>query len=209
MIHFSGWLEDGTSLGGTQGGQPASFQLGADQVFPGLDEGVETMQVGGLRQLIIPPDLAFGDQGSASVPPNSTLIVEVMLLNFYPVPEAFTFPEVDEAEYEETDSGLKYYDVVEGDGAVPELGQVVQVHYTGWLTDSTKFDSSIDRGQPLSFPLGTGSVIPGWDEGLSTMHVGGTRLLMIPPELAYGAEGGGIIPPNATLIFEIQLVDAQ
>ena len=208
-LHFHGWLEDGTSLGGTQDGPPVSFQIGGNQVFPGLEEGVSTMSIGGKRQLLIPPDLAFGEAGSAAIPPNSTLILEVDLLNIVPAPEPAVFPEIDESEYEETASGLQYYDLEVGDGASPQPGQQVQVHYTGWLTDGTKFDSSIDRGIPIPFPLGTGSVIPGWDEGISTMQVGGIRLLRIPPELAYGSQGNGTIPPDATLIFEVRLLDAQ
>lgn len=106
-----------------------------------------------------------------------------------------------------TASGLQYIDVVEGTGATPEAGQKVSVHYTGTLEDGTKFDSSRDRNQPFEFRIGRGQVIRGWDEGLSTMKVGGQRRLIIPPELGYGARGaGGVIPPNATLIFDVELL---
>ncbi|MGD9891645.1 MAG: FKBP-type peptidyl-prolyl cis-trans isomerase [Dehalococcoidia bacterium] len=109
-----------------------------------------------------------------------------------------------------TPSGLQYEDIKVGDGAQPQAGQTVSVHYTGTLTDGTKFDSSRDRGQPFSFRLGTGEVIKGWDEGLSTMKVGGQRKLTIPPDLGYGARGaGGVIPPNATLIFDVELLDVK
>ena len=107
-----------------------------------------------------------------------------------------------------TDSGLKYEDLAEGDGAVAAAGQKVSVHYTGWLTDGTKFDSSVDRDQPFEFALGAGMVIRGWDEGVAGMKVGGKRKLTIPPQLGYGASGaGGVIPPNATLVFEVELLD--
>jgi len=107
-----------------------------------------------------------------------------------------------------TASGLQYIDIQEGTGESPLTGDTVVVNYTGWLQDSsTKFDSSLERPQPFSFVLGTGSVIAGWDEGVATMKVGGKRRLIIPPELAYGAAGQGSIPPNATLIFDIDLLD--
>jgi FKBP-type peptidyl-prolyl cis-trans isomerase FkpA len=106
-----------------------------------------------------------------------------------------------------TDSGLKYEDLVEGIGDEALAGQQVSVHYTGWLTDGTKFDSSVDRGQPFAFALGRGMVIRGWDEGVNGMKVGGRRKLTIPPQLGYGASGaGGVIPPNATLVFEVELL---
>jgi FKBP-type peptidyl-prolyl cis-trans isomerase len=95
-----------------------------------------------------------------------------------------------------------------GTGATAAAGKTVKVHYTGWLTSGKKFDSSLDRGQPFSFPLGGGQVIKGWDEGVAGMKVGGKRQLRIPPELGYGARGaGGVIPPNATLIFDVELLD--
>jgi len=106
-----------------------------------------------------------------------------------------------------TDSGLKYDDTVIGDGATAVKGQTVSVHYTGWLTDGEKFDSSKDRNDPFQFALGAGRVIRGWDEGVQGMKVGGTRRLTIPPQLGYGAQGaGGVIPPNATLVFEVELL---
>jgi FKBP-type peptidyl-prolyl cis-trans isomerase len=104
--------------------------------------------------------------------------------------------------------GLQYSDDVVGTGAEATAGKTVVVHYTGWLMDGTKFDSSIDRDQPFSFPLGAGQVIKGWDEGVAGMKVGGQRTLIIPPALGYGARGAGnVIPPNATLKFQVQLLD--
>jgi len=109
-----------------------------------------------------------------------------------------------------TPSGLKYVDLVEGTGPSPRTGQVTTVHYTGWLTDGTKFDSSVDRGEPFKFPIGMGRVIKGWDEGVASMKVGGKRKLIIPPNLGYGARGaGGVIPPNAELTFEVELLGVQ
>jgi peptidylprolyl isomerase len=109
-----------------------------------------------------------------------------------------------------TPSGLKYEDLKVGTGATPKPGQTVSVQYTGTLENGTKFDSSRDRGVPFEFSIGQGQVIPGWDEGLSTMKVGGRRKLTIPPNLGYGAAGaGGVIPPNATLIFDVELVGVK
>ncbi len=107
-----------------------------------------------------------------------------------------------------TESGLIIEDSVFGTGATAKAGQHVEVHYTGWLTDGTKFDSSKDRNEPFVFGLGRGMVIRGWDEGVQGMKVGGTRKLTIPPELGYGRRGaGGVIPPNATLVFEVELLN--
>jgi FKBP-type peptidyl-prolyl cis-trans isomerase len=106
-----------------------------------------------------------------------------------------------------TPSGLKYWELKKGTGAVAKSGDPVKVHYTGWLTDGKKFDSSVDRGEPFAFKLGAGMVIKGWDEGVAGMKVGGKRQLRIPPDLGYGARGaGGVIPPNAELIFDVELL---
>ena len=114
----------------------------------------------------------------------------------------------------EMPDGLKYTDTTTGDGATAKAGNKVSVHYTGWLSDNgakgKKFDSSVDRGQPFQFTLGAKQVIAGWDEGVAGMKVGGKRTLNIPPELGYGARGaGGAIPPNATLIFDVDLLQVQ
>ncbi len=109
-----------------------------------------------------------------------------------------------------TRSGLKFQDLVVGEGASPQAGQTVVVHYTGWLTDGNKFDSSVDRGQPFKFVLGAGQVIKGWDEGVATMKIGGKRKLTVPPQLGYGQRGfPGAIPPAATLIFDVELLGVQ
>lgn len=108
-----------------------------------------------------------------------------------------------------TSTGLKYQDVVVGTGATPKLGDQVSVHYTGTFEDGTKFDSSIDRGEPIIFPIGVGQVVKGWDEGIMTMKVGGKRKLVIPPNLGYGAQARGQIPPNSTMYFDVELLDVK
>ena len=115
-------------------------------------------------------------------------------------------PVVDSARLRETATGLGIEDLLEGTGRTAQAGDIVSVHYTGWLTNGTKFDSSRDRGEPLVFPLGHRRVIDGWDEGLAGMKVGGRRKLVIPARLGYGDQGiGGVIPPNATLVFDVEL----
>jgi peptidylprolyl isomerase len=189
-------------------GMPVSFVLGrGDTVFPGWEEGATGMKVGGKRLLVIPPDLALGSEGNDMIPANSTLVMEIELIDLME-PQVAT--QVDEEYFTTTESGLKYYDLEAGTGDSPETGQTVVVHYAGWLTDGTQFDSSINRGEPFSFVFGAGNVIPGWDEGLATMKVGGKRQLVIPPDLGYGDQGAGsLIPPGATLVFEVELLEIK
>jgi FKBP-type peptidyl-prolyl cis-trans isomerase len=206
-VHYTGWLFDpaaphnrGKKFDSSKDrGEPFEFELGAGSVIAGWDEGVQGMQVGGTRVLTIPPELGYGARGAGGViPPNATLVFEVELL----------------AEPER--APLLITDVVEGSGTEAVAGVRVTVHYTGWLHDPAaadnrgkKFDSSKDRGDPFKFHLGAGQVIRGWDDGVQGMKVGGTRVLVIPPELGYGPRGaGGVIPPNATLVFEVELLGA-
>jgi len=129
-------------------------------------------------------------------------------------PTAAPGAEKGETKMTKTPSGLQYEDVKVGTGDSPKRGQLVVVHYTGWLwkngAKGDKFDSSVDRGQPITFPIGTGRVIKGWDEGVGTMKAGGKRILLIPPDLAYGSGGRPpVIPPNSTLIFEVELLEIK
>ena len=115
-----------------------------------------------------------------------------------------------EGDYVTTESGLKYHDLAKGDGPTPEKGQTVVVHYTGWLSDGKMFDSSLPKGRPFSFVLGAGGVIAGWEEGVATMRIGGRRQLVIPHTLGYGESGyAGLIPPRATLVFEVDLLEIE
>lgn len=208
-VHYTGWLEDGTEFDSSRSrGTPFQFALGRGMVIPGWDEGVALLPVGTEARLIIPPDLAYGAQGRQGIPPDSTLVFDIELLAVQPgSPESPTA--VEEDDYTVTDTGLKYYDIEVGEGQPLEEGQQILMHYTGWLEDGTKFDSSIDRGQPIPIVVSSGQLFPGWEEGLETMNIGGHRQLVIPPDLAFGEEGagGGVIPPNATLILEVEVID--
>lgn len=210
-VHYTGYLTNGLSFDSSiDRGQPFGFPLGMGRVIQGWDEGIGLLPVGSKARLIIPPELGYGERGAgAQIPPGATLVFDVELVEILPPPPDSPTA-VDESDFITTDSGLKYYDIEEGDGPPAESGQVLTVHYTGWLEDGTRFDSSLLQGQPVPFILGAQQVIPGWDEGFVDMKVGGKRQLVIPPELAFGeaGAGGGVIPPNATLIFEMELLEA-
>ena len=187
---------------------PSEFLSGNGQVIKGWDEGVAGMKVGGKRKLIIPPTLGYGPGGSpGKIPPNATLFFEVELLG---TAEPKATPESPITASANTANGLKIEDQKVGDGPGAKQGQTVSVHYTGWLTNGAKFDSSKDAGRPFTFMLGAGRVIKGWDQGVAGMKVGGKRKLTIPPELAYGKGGfGNVIPPDSTLIFEVELLKIE
>ena len=204
-VHYTGWLyvdgERGEKFDSSvDRGEPFPFVLGGCQVIHGWDQGVQGMRVGGRRELIVGPSMGYGSRSAgAAIPPNATLEFEVELLRILATPD-----ETEGAAVQIID-----HEIGEGDEAVP--GCTVEVHYTGWLyvngERGEKFDSSVDRGEPFPFGLGVGQVIRGWDEGVAGMKVGGRRELIIPPEMGYGAAGaGGVIPPDATLNFEIELL---
>ncbi len=210
QIHVTGMLDDGTVFLDTRDrGLPAPIPFGQPTGIPGLDEAINMFTIGSSSRLVLPPELAFGDTGAQGIPPGSTVVFDLELVSLAPEPpEAPT--DVDEADYTVTESGLKYFDHEVGAGPELQPGQTVLVDYTGWLEDGTMFDSSISRGQPIPVVIGQGGVIQGWIEGLEGMQVGGKRQLVIPPDLAYGEQGAGAqIPPNAVLVFEIEVVGTQ
>lgn len=215
VVEYTGWLQSNNRMfdSSFNGPKPFTFVIGTGNVIPGWDEGVLSMREGGKRQLVIPAELGYGQRGAPpEIPGGSTLVFDVELLDVKaprPPPPA-AFQKVAEKDLSKTASGLQYHDFEVGAGAQPEPGQKVSVEYTGWLPDGTRFDSSWLRNDPIQFPLGKGRVIKGWDEGVSTMKVGGKRQLVIPFDLAYGEKGRPPkIPPKSTLVFEVELVGVE
>ncbi len=207
-VHYTGWLTDGTVFDSSkERGQPIEFSLNG--VIQGWSMGIPEMKPGGIRKLVIPPDLAYGNQKQAKIPPGSTLIFEVELLEFTPPKDLSkmsdgTLPGADDPGLKDIGEGLKMRDLKEGSGDPVQPGAHVTVNYTGWLTNGQVFDSSHKKGQPANFSLN--GVVKGWTMGIPGMKPGGIRKLVIPPALGYGSQDKGDIPPNSTLIFEVELV---
>ncbi len=222
-INFQGWLiKDSSNLGDDWSvdttkninmfansyvmGEPVKFILGSDSFIKGSEEGMVGMMPGGKRTIIIPSKLAYGENGMGPIPPNTNLKVVVELLSTREVPVVKMW-DVDSTLLKTTKSGLKYVILKEGIGENVKPNETVIVHYSGFLTDGTKFDSSVERDEPITFVAGVGQVIPGWDEGLLLLKKGSKARFVIPPDLAYGERDLGKIPPNSTLIFDVELID--
>jgi FKBP-type peptidyl-prolyl cis-trans isomerase len=230
-------LLDGTKIFSTDDrGEPIEYQYGKDFDTRGLEEGVGMLQKGGKATLIVPHQIAHGAQARGQIiPPYATIVYDVELVNMRSKEEYDREREEEAAKQrakqeqlknsekaqrdkyladnnitvEPTASGLYYIETEEGTGMKAMAGNTVTVHYTGRLLDGTIFDSSVDRGEPLSFRLGAGEVIKGWDEGIALMNEGGKATLIIPSDIAYGSRDGGTIPPYSTLVFDVELLSVE
>ncbi|GMU97719.1 MAG: hypothetical protein AMXMBFR51_04580 [Ignavibacteriota bacterium] len=210
---FTDWSTDQTknmlSLGDSKmRNQPIKFVLNSGSFIKGTDEGIIGMKAGGVRTMIIPSKLAYGEAGVGFIPPNTDLKVVIELLDVKDKGVAKMW-EVDSTLFKTTASGLKYAIISHGEGPMIDSGKVVTVNYSGYLQDGTLFDSSVERDEPIQFVVGQGQVIPGWDEGMRLLKKGDKARFIIPPQLGYGEMQLEKIPANSTLIFDTEIVDVK
>lgn len=208
-VRYWNWLESGQLIDSTemQGG-PATFQL--DRMKPGWSgwaEGVSTMKVGGKRQLIIPPDLAYGERGTGQIPPQATLVFEVELLECVTPSPKPPLPNLADFDFVTTDSGLKYHDLKLGRGNAVTEGGWVRFRYQAWDQDGHWWRGTLEGDQPVRSAVPNPRFVKGWSEGVLGMKRGGKRLMIIPPKLAFGNRPVTGLEPGATLVMEVELVD--
>jgi len=207
--HYTGWLLNGRKFGSSRDlGKPLSVVMGAGKMIKGWEQGLEGMREGGVRWFRIAPSMGYGATAYAMIPSNSTLLFRVELVSSEVDEELAAkmdfFPDTTTLALENGSEGLRYAIVKPGEGEPAKSGSTVKVHYTGWLVNGYKFDSSRDRGQPFAFPLGGGRVIRGWELGVQGMLPGEKRILIVPPGLGYGSRAAGPIPGGSTLIFAVE-----
>lgn len=211
-VNFAGWLADGQQFADSQEGVPIPFIVGEDQIVPGWDEMVLLMQVGDKVQFVLPPELGLGEAGSPNgvVPPNATLIFEMELVSIDPPPPTPTPAPppatVNESDYIVTDTGLKFFTIIEGSGELIENGDLITLHYKMWQEDGSQLESSYDFGQPVQLLAGSGQAGPGWDEALLLMSSSSKAQFVLTPELAFGDQAASA-PTEGNLIFEIEILD--
>jgi FKBP-type peptidyl-prolyl cis-trans isomerase FkpA len=222
-VHYTGRLLDGSKFDSSlDRGEPLQFPIGQGRVIPGWDEGIPLFAIGGKGTLYIPSGLAYGEREIPDlIPAHSVLVFDIEVVDAFDpaVAEAKARAESETTiqaylkekglKAEKTESGLYYVVQSPGSGDKPANGQTVSVHYTGKFTNGEVFDSSVDRGEPITFPLGQGRVIRGWDEGLALFAPGGKGILIIPPHLGYGSAARGPIPANSVLVFDVELLSAE
>lgn len=207
--HYTGWLQSGRKFGSSKDmGKTFDVVLGAGKLIKGWEQGMDGMREGGVRWLKVSPAMGYGAAAYSMIPSNSTLVFRVELVSSEVDPEVAEkmdfFPDTTSLTFEYGSEGLRYAIIKPGEGEPAKTGSVARVHYTGWMTNGYKFDSSRDREQPFSFPLGGGKVIRGWELGVAGMLPGEKRILIVPPGLGYGSRGAGPIPGGATLIFAVE-----
>lgn len=207
--HYTGWLLSGRKFGSSKDiGKPLAVVLGNGKMIKGWERGLDGMREGGVRWFRISPNMGYGAAAYSMIPSNSTLIFKVELVSSEVDEEIAAsmdiFPDTTTLKLENGSEGLRYAIAKEGEGEPAQKGINARVHYTGWLVNGYKFDSSRDRGQPFVFPLGDGRVIRGWDIGVQGMLPGEKRILIVPPGLGYGSRGAGPIPGGSTLIFAVE-----
>jgi peptidylprolyl isomerase len=209
-LHYRGTLVDDRPFDNSYDrGQPFEFIVGMGQVIVGWDKAFLNLRGGDKVKLTIPPDLGYGNTPMPKIPEGSYLVFDIEILEVFPdfAPKPFSLKG---KEKKTTSSGLEYYIIEEGMGDAPVRSKTVEVHYTGFLENGDIFDSSVLKGQPISFRLGVGMVIPGWDEGIGLLKPGGKAVLSIPYQLAYGENGRPPkIPAKARLIFNVELISVK
>lgn len=204
-LHYSGYMKgDKKFESSVDMGKPIRFTLGQGQVIPGWEMGLHELKEGEKAKLIISPELAYGSEGKNQIPPNATLTFDVEVISVTNPVDEWVAGKRDTTKITE---GLKIIRFSENpDGVQVENGKKVEVHYSGFLTNGQKFDSSVDRGQPFSFVVGQGRVIKGWDLGIASLKTGEKAKLIISPEMGYGDRETGPIPANSTLIFDVEVL---
>jgi peptidylprolyl isomerase len=207
-IHYTAYLEDDMSVfdSSYDREEPISFILGRNMVIEGWEQILPELQVGDRARLWIPYEYAYGEEGRGPIPPRANLVFDIDILDAHDViiPERYDVAYKDTVE---TESGLQVFIVEKGTGPEPARGDLLTVHYSGYLEDGSLFDSSVQRDIPLRFVLGTGQVLRGWDEGFLLLNKGARARMVVPPHLGYGDRGSGPIPPGSTLIFDVELID--
>ena len=188
--------------------QPMKIVLGSGSFIKGSEEGMVGMKIGGQRIIVIPSNLAYGPQGMGPIPPNTNIKVLIELVSAKESVVAKMW-DVDSTLFKTTTSGLKYAIVKEGEGELVGKEKQITVHYSGFLLDGTRFDSSVERDEPFTFIAGAGQVIPGWDEGVQLMKKGSKARFIVPANLAWGNRDLGKIPPNSTVIFDVEVLDIK
>lgn len=208
-FHYTAWLADGTRFDSSmERGTPLEAPLGKGVLIPGMERALVGMRAGGVRQVVIPPELGYGDRAIGPIPAGSTLTFQLLLLTVS-APRIVPTAPPEATSWRTTSSGLKIADISGCDAPNTPPGSTLLLDYTLWLPDGRVVDSSLARSEPLRVEIGKGMVIAGWDEGLRAAPVGCRRLLEVPPALGYGERSAGPIPPNSTLLFEVEVVGAE